>query len=110
MPALARLVEQGQTATLYSVDPPLPEAALNALVSGATDPNAEPIWQTAARHQRTTALLFWPRPDPARPDPRADYTLACTPPLVPAGPQTVRLSPGELWPGAPAGFGPPYTG
>ena len=111
MPTLARLAEQGWMATaLRSTDPPLPSLALTALATGATSPDAEPIWQAAARHHRTTALLFWPDADPAVPDQRADYTLACTPPATAARQQIVLLSPGKLWAGSPASFSSPYEG
>ncbi len=111
MPTLARLAEQGWMATaLRSTDPPLPSLALTALATGATSPDAEPIWQAAARHHRTTALLFWPDADPAVPDQRADYTLACAPPATAARRQIVLLSPGKLWAGSPASFSSPYEG
>jgi hypothetical protein len=95
---------------LCSTDPPLPSLALTALATGATSPDAEPIWQAAARHHRTTALLFWPDADPAVPDQRADYTLVCTPPATAARQQIVLLSPGKLWAGSPASFSSPYEG
>jgi hypothetical protein len=110
MPALSCLAERGWATTLRSVSPPLPGPALTALATGTTSSDAEPIWQRAARHHRTTALLFWPGADPAMPNQRADYTLACAPPRVAAGQQTALLSSGELWMGAPTSFSPPYEG
>jgi len=110
MPALSRLATQGWAAPLRSVSPPLPGPALNALATGATSANATSIWQTAAEHQRTTALLFWPGAGSVTPDRRADYTLACAPPPTAAGEQRTTLSPADPWPGTPAGFSPPYAG
>ncbi|UCC62532.1 MAG: hypothetical protein JSV36_17490, partial [Anaerolineae bacterium] len=60
MPALSQLARRGWMAPLRSVSPPLPGPALAELTADRTTPDAEPIWQTAARHGRTTALLFWP--------------------------------------------------
>lgn len=110
MPTLSRLSERGWMTKLDSVSPPLPTFALTALATGTTSPDAEPIWQWAARHHRTTALLFWPGADPAMPDQRVDYVLACAPSSTAAGQQTVLLSPGKLWMGAPTSFSPPYEG
>lgn len=110
MPVLSHLAEQGWTTTLRSVSPPLPGPALTALATGAISAGAEPIWQTAARHHLTTALLFWPGTDPATPDRRADYTLTCAPSSSLAIQQTVILSPASSWAGAPTSFSPPYEG
>lgn len=110
MPALSHLSEQGWTTTLRCVSPPLPGAALTTFATGVISPGAEPIWQTAARHRRITALLFWPGADPTVPDQRADYTLVCAPPPTAARQQTALLSPGKLWAGAPTSFSPPYEG
>jgi hypothetical protein len=110
MPALSRLAARGWTATLRGADPPLPDVSLAVLATGGTVPDAEPIWQTAARYHRTTALLFWPGSDPAAPDRRADYTLFCAPPSIAAGQQRVLLFPAEPWTGAPLSFSPLYEG
>jgi len=110
MPALSRLATQGWAAPLHSISPPLPGPALNALATGDTSAHTTSIWQTAAEHQRTTALLFWPDAGSATPDRRADYTLACAPPPTAAGEQKTILSPADPWPGIPAGFSPPYAG
>lgn len=111
MPNLSQLAERGWMATaLYGVDPPLPQTALSALTTSAASPGAEPIWQTVARHQRTTALLFWPTTDPTATDQHVDYTLTCVPSNVAAGRQTVVLAPSEPWVGAPSSFSPTYEG
>jgi hypothetical protein len=111
MPALSQLAERGWMVTaLYGVDPPLPQTALSALTTSAASLDAEPIWQTAARHQRTTALLFWPTTDPTVTDQHVDYTLTCAPSNVAAGRQTVVLAQSEPWVGAPPSFSPTYEG
>ena len=110
MPTLSHLADRGWLAPLRSKFPLLPSLALTTLATGSTSPDAEPIWQTAARHHRITALLFWPSADPDLPDRRADYTLSCVPPATASGRQTVTLSPADLWAGASASFSPPYEG
>ncbi|MFZ5918718.1 MAG: hypothetical protein ACOYZ7_17420 [Chloroflexota bacterium] len=106
MPTLAHLAGQGQViTTLRSIDPPLPQLALAALASGAPSSDAPPLWQTADRQGRTTALLFWPGSDTT-----TDYALSCDSPPITSGRQTTTLLPREAWPGAPASFGPTYGG
>ena len=135
MPNLARLAREGAMAQhSLSVDPSLRAPAHASLAAGvypsatgivsdrfhrAQDPlyaatdalgqppaGAEPVWRTAMRQARRTAVLFWPGTSVDAPATLADYTVTGGAVDAASAQHEVTFTQALTWTGAPPSFSP----